>query len=521
MTNTVSKFEASSHFSQLPQADIPRSSFKRSCGWKGQLNDGDLTPIFVDEVLPGDTFALNSTLLVRMATPIAPFMDNLKVDTHYFFVPCRLLWEHWEAFMGARKNPSDSIDYVIPQTTAPSSGGFPIGSLEDAFGIPTGVGGLKVNELFARAYDKIWDDWYRDGNLQDCVFTDESDTGKNGYHVIRKRAKYHDYFTSCLPWPQRGPSVELPLGSAADVYLKDVSPISYVSKVSGSTSAYVVADSSSTSNVPILRKKDSGVTALYADLSYASAITINDLRQAFQVQKLYERDARGGSARYTEILHSHFGVVSPDARLQRAEYLGGGTQSINVNTVAQTSSSDAVSPQGNLSAFAMALGNRNGFTKSFTEHGIIIGLASIRADLTYQQGLNRMFSRSGRFDYYWPEFSHLGEQAVLNKEIYAQNNANDDKVFGYQERYAEYRYKPSVITGHFRSTSSTPLDMWHLAQKFDSLPVLNGEFIAENAPIDRVVATPEEPQFIADVWHDLTTVRPMPVYSVPGLIDHF
>lgn len=514
-------------FSQIPRADIQRSSFNRSHGYKTTLDSGYLVPFFVDEVLPGDTFNLKATLFGRLATPVVPFMDNMYLETFFFFVPNRLVWDNWQKFNGEQKNPGDSTDFLIPTLEA---GKHEVGSIADYFGIPTGVSLDKINALPFRAYNLIYNEWFRDENLQDSleVPTGDGPDPINKYNLVR-RGKRHDYFTSCLPWPQKGPGVELPLGSTANLNgTLSVPGGSYTLNVSTNGNSlshnpnWTWQSGSSvnpTITVPTNRidMSKSGVTV---DLSSATAITINSLRQAFQLQKLYERDARGGT-RYTEILRAHFGVISPDARLQRPEYLGGSSTRINVNPVQQTSATDTTSPQGNLAAYGVLGDKVNGFMKSFVEHGYIIGLVNVRADLTYQQGLNRMWSRQTRFDYYWPALAHLGEQAVLNKEIYAQGTSKDDEVFGYQERWAEYRYFPSQITGKFRSTYAQSLDVWHLAQEFAELPKLNSEFIVDNPPVARVLAVQNEPQILLDCYFSLSCVRPMPIYSVPGLVDHF
>jgi len=546
-------------FSQIPRAQISRSVFDRSHGWKSTFDSGYLVPFLVDEVLPGDSYKVKFNFLARLSTPVVPTMDNLFLDTFYFFVPYRLLWKHWEQFNGQQDYPGASTDYLVPQTSAPADGGFPVGSLEDYFGLPTGVTGIKANELAARAYALIWNEWFRDENLQNPINLSSyaeistasglddvglGDAGFIGSHKLLRRGKRHDYFTSALPWPQKGPGVELPLsGNAPVVTMQDGQPFDGIVLPGGEGNA---------SKPPYLSYNYSGswrnlgspgeawtqgdkvhwtgtfngsTYSTVADLSSVTAATINSLRQAFQLQKLYERDARGGT-RYTEILRSHFGVVSPDSRLQRPEYLGGSESPVIINPVVQnsaTGSTGAETPQGNLAAYGLASSTsaKHGFTKSFVEHGIIIGLLNVRADLTYQQGIPRMFSRRTRFDFYWPVLAHLGEQAILNKEIYAQGTSADDNVFGYQERYAEYRYFPSMITGKLRSTDPQSLDVWHLSQKFDSLPTLSAQFIEDNPPVSRILAVQNEPQFIIDSYIEMKCARPMPVYGVPGLVDHF
>jgi hypothetical protein len=518
-------------FGRVPRVDIPRSSFDRSHGYKTTFDSGYLVPIFVDEALPGDSFTVNMAGFARLATPIHPIMDNMRMETFFFAVPLRLLWNNWQKFNGEQTNPGDSIDFTIPQMVAPA-GGYAELSLSDYFGIPTKVANLSHASYFHRAYNLVYNEWFRDENLQNSVTVDLDDGPDDpADYVLLRRGKRHDYFTGCLPWPQKGDSVSLPLGTSAPITgigkgnqtYPDSSQAVYETDGSGTTtyaSAALVTDTVNTRFRVEEDPNNAGYPNIRADLSNATAATINSLRQAFQIQRLLERDARGGT-RYTEIIRSHFGVVSPDARLQRPEYLGGGSTPVNINPVAQTSSTDATTPQGNLSAFGTVGMAGHGFSKSFTEHCLIIGLINVRADLTYQQGLNRMWSRSTRYDFYWPALSHIGEQAVLNKEIYADASANDDLVFGYQERYGEYRYKPSVITGRFRSNAATPLDAWHLSQDFSTLPVLDNTFIQDNPPIDRVQAVATEPQFIFDAYFRFNAARPMPMFGVPGMIDHF
>lgn len=521
-------------FSEVPKAMISRSSFDRSHGYKTTMDASYLVPIYVDEALPGDTFSLNMTGFARMATPIKPIMDNLFMETFFFAVPNRLLWDNWETFIttdpGA--DPDNPVTPPLPRMTLPPS--VPQAraqSLYDYMGLPINSDGNVVfSELPFRAYALIWNEWFKDQNLQsDVFFTTADEPSEVTSYTLLRRNKRHDYFTSCLPWPQKGEEVTIPTLTTAPV-ITDGGPIKVTQtpggagiNLYGTTGQTQVTVESQFGSTGTLRAGNP--TGYQVDLANATAATINDLRVAFQLQKMLERDARGGT-RYTETIYAHFGVSSPDARLQRPEYLGGGRTRVNINPVQQTTptASDVQTqntPQGNLAAYGTASLMNHGFTKSFTEHCVIIGLVNVRADLTYQEGLDRMWLRKGRYDFFWPAFQHIGEQEVFADEIYASSDNDAAPVFGYQERFAEYRYKPSKITGKFRSNDPQSLDIWHLSQDFEQTPLLNTGFIQEDVPMERVIAVPSEPHFLFDAYFKLRCARPMPLYGVPGNIDRF
>lgn len=472
---------------------------------------------------------LRATLFGRLATPLKPIMDSIFCESFFFFVPNRLVWEHWQHFNGEQDNPGDSTDYTIPVIR----GGVAIRdhSIADYFGLPQGLDpeGQGISALPFRGLRLIWNEWFRDQNLQDSLAISKGDgpddlTFTSYNSDPPRRNKRHDYFTSCLPWPQKTENpVTVPLQGRAPVTAGDAGILVKDPDAPTTGLNWYQLDATNPMVIRGTSALNEGAGSMYAELELATGFTINQLRQSFQIQKLFERDARGGT-RYTEIVRSHFGVVSPDSRLQRPEFLGGGSSVVNINPVAQTTPDDIgaeQTPLGNLGAFGTVVGQNHGFTKSFTEHGYIIGLVNFRADLAYQQGINRMWNRSTRFDFFWPSLSHIGEMAVLSREIYADGSAADDDVWGYQEAWGDYRYAPSLITGRFKSQYSEPLDYWHLAQDFANRPVLNDEFIRDDPPIDRVIAVPDEPQFLLDVHFSQRWVRPMPLYGVPGLIDHF
>jgi len=520
-----------SHFSQVPaNVAAPRSAFDRSFSHKTTLNAGYIYPLFWEPILPGDTVNLTTNILARLATPIFPYMDNVYLDVHYFFVPNRLLWTNWEYFQGAQANPPTTFtEYEVPSLDdATHAAGFSSGSIYDYFGLPIGVASVaQANMPIAlplRGYRKIWNDWYRDENLQDPLTIDLTDGPDTTAYALLRRNRRKDYFTSALPWPQKGDPVSISI-IEDPVYVKGIGKLNTswggaqaVNESDGTTPTYASArlmgKDGGAEDFYAEQRGTTGFPNIYVDLDDATAVTINSLRESIVLQQMLELDARGGT-RYVEILLSRFGVVSPDFRLQRAEYLGGQTLDVNVNPIAQTSATETGKPQGNLAGFAVARG-KAAINHSFVEHGQLYGLVSIRADTTYQAGLSRHWSVRTRYDYYEPLAANLGEQAILNKEIFQNGSSEDQDVFGYQERWGEYRYKPSYVTGLFRSDAAGSLDAWHLAIDFADTPLLE-DVIVEDPPIDRIVAVTTEDQFILDSWTKFRHVRVLPVYSAPGL----
>lgn len=541
------------HFSNAPTMDITRSKFKMPHDHKTTFNTGELIPIGLWETLPGDTFKSNQASLVRMATPIYPVMDNAWMDVYYFFVPNRLVWDHWKEFMGENTTSywTPNVTYTLPTTKAPKDG-WKKGTLADYFGIPINVDGIEVDSLPFRAYALIYNEWFRSENLIEPLDINKGDStteGSNGEDEVTDVEKggkpvhvgrLADYFSSALPGPQKGPDVFIPLslnGSAPIMFGNSMNNIELPNSnkkvganettANGGNFYTSDEDGSNLAQIPSIiaaNVKADNTYSMYADLTNAGSIgnqtTINQLRQAFAIQKMYEKDARGGS-RYTEVIRTHFGVISPDARQQRPEYIGGKRIPINMTQVVQNSATGEVSPQGNTAAYSLTIDNDDMVTKSFTEHGFVMALACVRTDRTYQQGIERHWLRRKREDFYFPALANIGEQYIKNAEIYAQGTEEDNEAFGYQEAWAEYRYKPSRISGEMRSTYETPLDSWHYGDKYDKLPILGKDWFNETrVNVDRTLAVQTQDQFIADFHFNTTWVRPMPIYSVPGLIDH-
>ncbi len=518
-------------FSQVPRADIPRSSFNLSHGLKTTFDVDYLIPVLCMDIIPGDTFNVRGSHFCRIATPLFPILDNMYLEIHYFFVPYRTIWVNFEKFHGAQDDPGDSISFTIPVLDAGIT--LSTGDIGDYMGLPLNLNttnSTDVSCLPFRALRKIWNDWYRDENLQDSLLV-QTDNGPDTNaecgvsNVPLKRGKRFDYFTSCLTSPQKGSAVTLSLGTSARIATDATtgngpgiwSTAQATTKRLGTDTSVSLAD-----QLVFISNIGEG-DPMFADLAAAvGAPTVNDIRLAFQTQKLLERDARSGT-RYVEALKAHWGVTSPDFRLQRAEFLGGGSSRLNITPVQQQSAQTTPVDNdilGHLSAYGTVSGT-HGFSKSFVEHGVLIGLVNVRGDITYSQGIDRMWSKSTRYDFFYPVLSQIGEQSVLNKEIWSDGSANDELVFGYQERYGEYRRGNSRLSGLMRPDAASTLAAWHLSEDFATLPALGATFIEANTgvPLDRAIAIPSQPHFYADFYFDIKAARPMPTYGVPGNLD--
>lgn len=522
------------NFAEIPSTKLPRSKFDRSFDLKTTFDAGYLVPIMVDELIPGDRVELNASAILRLNTPIFPIMDNLYMDMHFFAVPCRLLWDNWQNFMGERPDPDSTIDqYTIPTLARTNATDFGTGTIFDYMGLPPDCDtAIRPSALPFRAYNLIWNEWYRDQNLQDRVtfVTNDSVDGRANYNLLR-RNKRHDYFTSCLPWPQRTSAVEIPLVGSAPVTGIGVAsatfPLGPISARETDGTGIVSYAGAKDPNDPtavdasVLIEEDPnniGFPNIRTDLTSASGITINDLRDHITMQQFAELDARGGT-RYTEIIKAHFDVESSDARLQRPELLGKISHHVSVQAVQVTGGAAMSRPVGDLGATAYStLGNEHGFTYAAEEHCYIIGLASVRSDLTYSQGVDKLYTRRIREDFYWPTFANLGEQPVAVSEISAEPGGSvSTDTFGYQERYAEYRSKRSQITGLFRVDAANSLAAWHLSQDLPVNVALNSDFIEEDPPIDRIVSVPSEPDFRANFYFEYHCERQIPQFGIPGI----
>lgn len=515
-------------FAVTPKINRPRSTFPRTFGHTTTMNSDFLVPIFWDEILPGDTVQMKASVFGRIQSMIAPIMDNYTTHLDWFFVPERIVWENFTKMMGERfPNPDSSVDYLFPQITAPATVGWETGTLGDYFGLPIDNTSPVVRASLFRMYNLIFREWYRSQQLQDSPTVDMGDGPDDpANYVLLKRNKKMDYFTGCIPAPQLGDAVVMPLGDTAPVVSTGETPVfapqsgnpfgdgSLWATVSGGRMFRWKTEGTPTNGVEVKFADDANEqTGLEADLSSATGGTINQWRQALQLQAFLEIDARSGT-RYVESNYAHYGVTSPDQRLQRPELIRTFRSDLAVQEVPQTSESNTT-PQANLSAYGY-VGLNCAWSNSFTEHGMLIGLLSITGDVRYQQGLHKMWSRRSRTDIYHPVFSGIGEQPVYSKEIYYDGTSGDDDVFGYLPYGSEYRYKASMITGKLRSQATNSLDVWHCAEEFGSRPVLGDTFIQYNTPTDRIINVTNEPHFIVDTYFQWKHTRVMPIHEVPA-----